>query len=408
MNQCFCGGRECPKKIEQATLSPTSIPRPVSLLKSHGGTAPSPSLTANLLGYASGTARSMATCARIAVYKVYEIGGCFSSNILSTLDKAVDDSINVLSLSLGGGQFVYFWDGIAIGAFAAMEKGILVSCFTGNAGPGTASLSNVAPWITTVGAGTIDCDFPTYIPLGNDMNYMGVSLYSGKPLPDDKLPFVYTGNVTNSTNENLCMSGTLILEKVADKILHVKFLLMDEATSEQDIAGVVHEMGLLPQVLHVVVDVEAFFPLESSYTLLALSMHMQSSGSPSWMLHIPQGVEAIVHLIAAIVWKLKDSVEVLLDPRPYPPQPRCPLEQKYLQVAPHVHNMMLRFLPTRRSQPSFMPDSRESSGNQIKLCHAGAPLPGADHHEVGAVQEPEDRASVTLPLRDDESEPKGI
>ncbi|MQM08289.1 hypothetical protein Taro_041141 [Colocasia esculenta] len=156
---------------------------------------------------------------------------------------------NVLSLSLGGEQSDYFRDSIAIGAFATMEKGILVSCLldrngtrdvlegggvvaqqcsVGNAGPRTASLSNVAPWITTMGVGTIDRDFPAYIALGNGMNYSGVSLYSGKPLPDDKLPFVYASNVTNSTNGNLCMSGTLIPKKVAGKILHVKFLLMDE------------------------------------------------------------------------------------------------------------------------------------------------------------------------------------
>ncbi|MQM22390.1 hypothetical protein Taro_055442 [Colocasia esculenta] len=174
---------------------------------------------ASLLGYASGTARGMATRARIAVYKVCWTGGCFSSDILAALDKAVDDGVNVLSLSLGGGQSDYFRDGVAIGAFAAMEKGILVSCSAGNAGPGTASLSNVAPWITTVGAGTIDRDFPAYITLGNGMNYTGVSLYSGKPLPDEKLHFVYAGNVTNSTNGNLCMSGTLIPEKVAGKIV---------------------------------------------------------------------------------------------------------------------------------------------------------------------------------------------
>ncbi|MQM19132.1 hypothetical protein Taro_052134 [Colocasia esculenta] len=53
-------------------------------------------------------------------------GGCFSSDILTALDKAVDDGVNVLSLSLGSGQSDYFWDGIVIGV-VAMEKGIMVS-----------------------------------------------------------------------------------------------------------------------------------------------------------------------------------------------------------------------------------------------------------------------------------------
>ncbi|XP_021273759.1 subtilisin-like protease SBT1.7 [Herrania umbratica] len=174
---------------------------------------------ASLFGYAEGTARGMATRARVAIYKVCWMGGCFSSDILAAMEKAVDDNVNVLSMSLGGGMSDYYRDSVAIGAFAAMEKGMLVSCSAGNAGPGPYSLSNVAPWITTVGAGTLDRDFPAYVRLGNGRNYSGVSLYKGSPLPGKVLPFVYAGNASNATNGNLCMMGTLIPEKVAGKIV---------------------------------------------------------------------------------------------------------------------------------------------------------------------------------------------
>ncbi|XP_020212703.1 subtilisin-like protease SBT1.7 [Cajanus cajan] len=174
---------------------------------------------ASLFGYAAGTARGMATRARVAVYKVCWKGGCFSSDILAAIDKAIADNVNVLSLSLGGGVADYFRDHVAIGAFSAMEKGILVSCSAGNAGPTSGSLSNVAPWITTVGAGTLDRDFPAYVSLGNGLNYSGVSLYRGSALPDSPLPFVYAGNASNATNGNLCVTGTLSPEKVAGKIV---------------------------------------------------------------------------------------------------------------------------------------------------------------------------------------------
>ncbi|KAI9165447.1 hypothetical protein LWI28_017836 [Acer negundo] len=100
-----------------------------------------------------------------------------------------------------------------------MEKGILVSCSAGNAGPSPFSLSNVAPWITTVGAGTLDRDFPAFVSLGNGQNYSGVSLFKGAALPGKLLPFVYAGNASNATNGNLCMMGTLIPEKVAGRIV---------------------------------------------------------------------------------------------------------------------------------------------------------------------------------------------
>ncbi|KAG6530525.1 subtilisin-like protease SBT1.7 [Zingiber officinale] len=180
-----------------------------------GSTVPS----ANLLGYAAGTARGMSTRARVAVYKVCWLGGCFSSDILAAIDKSVEDGCGVLSMSLGGGTADYFRDSIATGAFNAMAKGVVVSCSAGNAGPSASTLSNLAPWITTVGAGTLDRDFPAYVVLGNGKNFSSVSLYSGKPLSSSPYSFIYAGNATNATNGNLCMQGTLIPEKVAGKIV---------------------------------------------------------------------------------------------------------------------------------------------------------------------------------------------
>ncbi|GER30235.1 subtilase family protein [Striga asiatica] len=175
---------------------------------------------ASLFGFAAGTARGMASRARLAVYKVCWAGGCFSSDILAALDRSVTDGVHVLSLSLGGGMSDYYRDSVAIGAFAAVERGIFVSCSAGNAGPGPYSLSNVAPWITTVGAGTLDRDFPAYVTLGNGKNFSGVSLIkSGDPLPGKLLPFIYAGNASNATNGNLCMTGTLDPEKVRGKIV---------------------------------------------------------------------------------------------------------------------------------------------------------------------------------------------
>ncbi|URE34147.1 Peptidase inhibitor I9 [Musa troglodytarum] len=109
---------------------------------------------ADLLGYAAGTARGMSTRARIAVYKVCWLGGCFGSDILAAMDKAIEDGCGVLSLSLGGGTSEYYRDNIAVGAFSAMAKGVVVSCSAGNAGPGASTLSNPNPTATIAFRGT--------------------------------------------------------------------------------------------------------------------------------------------------------------------------------------------------------------------------------------------------------------
>ncbi|KAK6118038.1 hypothetical protein DH2020_048203 [Rehmannia glutinosa] len=177
---------------------------------------------ANLLGYAYGTARGMAPGARIAAYKVCWTGGCFSSDILSAVDRAVADGVNVLSISLGGGVSSYYRDSLSIGAFAAMEMGVFVSCSAGNGGPDPISLTNVSPWVTTVGASTMDRDFPATIKLGTGKFVTGASLYKGhRNISSNRLyPLVYHGsNSSNLTPSSMCLEGTLDRHSVAGKIV---------------------------------------------------------------------------------------------------------------------------------------------------------------------------------------------
>ncbi|KAJ4953318.1 hypothetical protein NE237_030150 [Protea cynaroides] len=184
--------------------------------------AGSPVPGASLLGYAGGTARGMALKARVAVYKVCWAGGCFSSDILSAIDRAVADGVNVLSISLGGGVSSYYRDSLSIATFGAMEMGLFVSCSAGNGGPDSFSLTNVSPWITTVGASTMDRDFPATVKLGNGKLLSGVSLYKGRRnlSTDKQYPLVYMGsNSSNLDPTSLCLEGTLDPHTVAGKIV---------------------------------------------------------------------------------------------------------------------------------------------------------------------------------------------
>ncbi|OWM71944.1 hypothetical protein CDL15_Pgr017827 [Punica granatum] len=173
---------------------------------------------ANALGMASGMASGMAPLAHLAIYKVCSEEGCGESDILAAMDAAIADGVDVLSLSLGGGSVPFFDDSIAIGAFAAMEKGIFVSCSAGNDGPLNSTLSNEAPWILTVGASSIDRTIKATARLGNAGTYDGESLFQPKDFPSRLVPLVYAGANGNSSSA-LCAEGSLRNSNVRGKVV---------------------------------------------------------------------------------------------------------------------------------------------------------------------------------------------
>lgn len=126
---------------------------------------------ANMNGLPLGIVKGGSPRARVASYKVCwtPINGneCFDSDIMAAFDMAIHDRVDVLSVSLGGDPTDYFEDGLAIGSFHAVQNGIAVVCSAGNSGPTPGSVSNVAPWILTVGASTMDREFQSFVELGD-------------------------------------------------------------------------------------------------------------------------------------------------------------------------------------------------------------------------------------------------
>lgn len=91
-------------------------------------------------------------------------------DILAAFDAAIHDGVDVISISIGGGNPDYAHDPISIGAFHAMRKGIITVASAGNDGPTMASVTNTAPWIVTVAASGIDRAFKSTVQLGNGKN----------------------------------------------------------------------------------------------------------------------------------------------------------------------------------------------------------------------------------------------
>lgn len=115
--------------------------------------------------------------ARVAVYKTCWDSGCYDADLLAAFDDAVRDGVHIVSLSLGpdAPQGDYFSDAISIGSFHAVSRGISVVSSVGNEG-GKGSATNLAPWIITVAATSIDREFTANFEMGNGVKLKGESL----------------------------------------------------------------------------------------------------------------------------------------------------------------------------------------------------------------------------------------
>ncbi|NP_001159342.1 putative subtilase family protein precursor [Zea mays] len=135
---------------------------------------------ASLYMFSRGTARGMAPKARIAMYKACGVGGyCRNADIVAAVDAAVKDGVDIISMSVGGARPTAFHDDVvAIALFGAERKGVFVVLSAGNNGPQATTVINSAPWMTTVGAATVDRQYPAQLTLGNGVVLAGQSLYT--------------------------------------------------------------------------------------------------------------------------------------------------------------------------------------------------------------------------------------
>ncbi|XP_019070630.1 subtilisin-like protease [Solanum lycopersicum] len=174
---------------------------------------------ANILGNANGTAMGVAPLAHVAIYKTCSAIGCFGSDILAAMDMAIEDGVDILSISLGSRSRQFYEDVIALGAFSAMERGIFVSCSAGNSGPYTFSVSNDAPWILTVGASTIDRKIKATAVLGNNQEFDGESAFQPSDFPSTLLPLIYPGSNDSDILAQYCYPSSLNNTNVMGKIV---------------------------------------------------------------------------------------------------------------------------------------------------------------------------------------------
>ncbi|XP_075484274.1 subtilisin-like protease SBT3 [Primulina tabacum] len=154
----------------------------------------------SFFGYAPGTARGVAPRARLAAYKVLWNEGSYESDALAGIDQAVADGVDILSISLSYRTIDLYENPIAIAAFGAMEKGILVSVSAGNRGPDFGTLLEGIPWAVISASGTVDRWFAGILTLGNGVKITGWTTFPARATVKN-LPVTYnkTLSACNST-----------------------------------------------------------------------------------------------------------------------------------------------------------------------------------------------------------------
>ncbi|CAM8955761.1 unnamed protein product [Rhodiola kirilowii] len=180
---------------------------------------------ASIFGFGKGVAKGGAPKARVAAYKVCwpaADGGCISDDITAAFEAAIGDGVDVLSVSLGGGPPDFKDDPIAVGSFHAARHGIVVVASAGNDGPTLGTVSNVAPWIFTIGASSVDRAFANWVHLGNSkLRFKGSNLGPTVLPTKNFYPMIdgASAPVNSSASAALCKTGSLDPTKVKGKIV---------------------------------------------------------------------------------------------------------------------------------------------------------------------------------------------
>ncbi|KAK3144007.1 hypothetical protein QOZ80_4AG0307700 [Eleusine coracana subsp. coracana] len=189
----------------------------------------------SVFGNGLGTAAGMAPRAHIAFYQVcYEDSGCDRDDILAAVDDAIEDGVDILSVSLGHEEAIDFSDDpVSLGGYTAIMNGVLICAAAGNTGPSPGTLVNEAPWLLTVGASSTDRRFLATVKLGSGIELDGESLNDPKTNMSEPLPLVRDMGGGTCASESVLLAqnitGKIVVCEAGGSIVTEKAKLIKRA-----------------------------------------------------------------------------------------------------------------------------------------------------------------------------------
>jgi len=180
---------------------------------------------ASVSGVDLGTISGVAPAAKVAMYKACYEGPdpdvttddiCALSDLVSAIDAAVADGVDVINYSIGGGAATGVVEPDDLAFLSAAAAGVFVSVSAGNAGPDPVTADHASPWYTTVAASTIPTWEGTVRFPGFEQAGASVSVPFGSQING---PSIYAGDAAAGEGAELCLPGTLDAAKVKDRIV---------------------------------------------------------------------------------------------------------------------------------------------------------------------------------------------
>ncbi|KAF9590110.1 hypothetical protein IFM89_030858 [Coptis chinensis] len=131
-------------------------------------------------GFLYGMASGMAPRAGIAVYKAIYPTVATLADVVSAIDQATQDGVDILTLSIGPDEppedTISFLSVFEIFMLFAQRAGTFVIQAAGNHGPEPSSVVSFSPWAVGVAACRTDRRFPGSLILGNGTRVKGIGL----------------------------------------------------------------------------------------------------------------------------------------------------------------------------------------------------------------------------------------
>ncbi|MBF4163013.1 S8 family serine peptidase [Nocardioides acrostichi] len=171
-----------------------------------------------------GTFSGEAPQARLAVYKACwsapdpDGDGCSTADLVTAIDRATDDGVDVLNLSVGGPSEI---DTVDLALLGAVEHGVSVVTAAGSAVSGhDAGTAHPSPWVTTVGA-TTGVRRTGTVALGRNGPRLTGASAAGEAVGPLRMVDAARARAASATRDDarLCLPGSLDAAAVRDRIV---------------------------------------------------------------------------------------------------------------------------------------------------------------------------------------------